>query len=59
MVQARRELLLRSYRHRLRKEDLEDCYGQATLELLAQARAGGAGALGAPREGGRGGRATI
>jgi DNA-directed RNA polymerase specialized sigma24 family protein len=47
VAQARRDLLLRSYRHRLRKEDLEDCYGQATLELLAQARRGGAGA-GAP-----------
>jgi DNA-directed RNA polymerase specialized sigma24 family protein len=47
VAQARRELLLRSYRHRLRKEDLEDCFGQATLELLAQARAGGAG-TGAP-----------
>ncbi len=53
VAQARRELLLRSYRHRLRKEDLEDCYGQATLELLAQARSGGTGALGASREGGR------
>ena len=41
VAQARRELLLRSYRHRLRKEDLEDCYSQATLELLAQARGGG------------------
>jgi hypothetical protein len=63
VAQARRELLLRAYRHRLRKEDLEDCYGQATLELLAQARAGGgtgAGATGAPREGGRdaGGRGS-
>jgi DNA-directed RNA polymerase specialized sigma24 family protein len=47
VAQARRELLLRSYRHRLRKEDLEDCFGQATLELLAQARAGGRGG-GAP-----------
>jgi hypothetical protein len=58
VAQARRELLLRSHRHRLRKEDLEDCYGQATLELLAQARAGagaagGGGAPGAPRAGGR------
>jgi DNA-directed RNA polymerase specialized sigma24 family protein len=49
VAQARRELLLRAYRHRLRKEDLEDCFGQATLELLAQARAVGAGAPGAPR----------
>ncbi len=47
VAQARRELLLRSHRHRLRKEDLEDCYGQATLELLAQARAGGGLASGA------------
>jgi DNA-directed RNA polymerase specialized sigma24 family protein len=47
VAQARRELLLRSYRHRLRKEDLEDCFGQATLELLAQARASEGGALGA------------
>jgi DNA-directed RNA polymerase specialized sigma24 family protein len=38
VAQARRELLLRAYRHRLRREDLEDCFGQATLELLAQAR---------------------
>jgi RNA polymerase sigma factor (sigma-70 family) len=44
VAQARRELLLRAHRHRLRKEDLEDCYSQATLELLAQA-SGGAGAF--------------
>jgi DNA-directed RNA polymerase specialized sigma24 family protein len=42
VAQARREMLLRVHRHRLRKEDLEDCYSQATLELLAQARRGGA-----------------
>jgi RNA polymerase sigma factor (sigma-70 family) len=42
VAQARREILLRAHRHRLRKEDLEDCYSQATLELLAQARGGGA-----------------
>jgi DNA-directed RNA polymerase specialized sigma24 family protein len=41
VAQARRELLLRAHRHRLSKEDLEDCYSQATLELLAQARGGG------------------
>jgi hypothetical protein len=41
VAQARRELLLRAHRHQLRKEDLEDCYGQATLELLARARAAG------------------
>ena len=39
---ARRELLLRVHGYRLRREDLEDCYSQATLELLAHARAGGA-----------------
>jgi DNA-directed RNA polymerase specialized sigma24 family protein len=27
--------------HRLRREDLEDCYSQATLELLAHTRRGG------------------
>ena len=37
---AKRDVLLRAHRHRLRKEDLEDCYSQATLELLANARAG-------------------
>lgn len=41
MARAKRELLLRVHRHRLRKEDLEDCYGQATLELVAHARRGG------------------
>jgi hypothetical protein len=35
---ARRERLLRVYRGRLRFEDLEDCYSQATLELLARSR---------------------
>jgi DNA-directed RNA polymerase specialized sigma24 family protein len=39
-ARAKRELLLRVHRHRLRREDLEDCYSQATLELLAQARGG-------------------
>jgi DNA-directed RNA polymerase specialized sigma24 family protein len=37
---ARRELLLRAHRHRLRPEDLEDCYSQATLELLTRANGG-------------------
>jgi DNA-directed RNA polymerase specialized sigma24 family protein len=41
VARARRELLLRAHRHRLRAEDLEDCYSQATLELLAYARRGG------------------
>lgn len=38
---ARRELLLGVNRFRLRREDLEDCYSQAVLELVAQARGGG------------------
>jgi hypothetical protein len=37
---AKREILLRVHRHRLRREDLEDCYGQATFELLVLARRG-------------------
>ena len=37
---ARRELLLAVHRFRLRREDLEDCYSQATLELLVAAREG-------------------
>jgi DNA-directed RNA polymerase specialized sigma24 family protein len=40
VARARRELLLRAYRHQLRREDLEDCYSQATLELLAYTRKG-------------------
>jgi DNA-directed RNA polymerase specialized sigma24 family protein len=35
---ARRDRLLGVYRRRLRFEDLEDCYSQATLELLARSR---------------------
>lgn len=38
MVRSRRELLLASHRYRLGWEDLEDCYSQATLELLTRAR---------------------
>ncbi len=41
MASAKRELLLRSHRHRLRREDLEDCYSQAVLEIVAHARRGG------------------
>ncbi len=41
VARARRELLLRVHRHRLRREDLEDCYSQATVELIANARKGG------------------
>jgi DNA-directed RNA polymerase specialized sigma24 family protein len=37
---AKRDVLLRVHRHRLRREDLEDCYGQATLELIVLARRG-------------------
>ncbi len=40
MALARRDLLLRVHRHRLRIEDLEDCYSQATLELIQRARSG-------------------
>ena len=40
MAHAKRELLLRVHRHRLRREDLEDAYSQATVELIAQARRG-------------------
>ena len=43
VAQARRQPLLRTHRHRLRKEDLEDCFSQATLELLAKAREGDGG----------------
>jgi DNA-directed RNA polymerase specialized sigma24 family protein len=35
---AKRDVLLRVHRRRLRREDLEDCYSQATLELVARAR---------------------
>lgn len=42
VARARREMLLRSHRHRLRREDLEDCYSQATLELVSYARRGAA-----------------
>jgi DNA-directed RNA polymerase specialized sigma24 family protein len=50
VAQARRALLLRTHRHRLCKEDLEDCFSQATLELLAKAR---------ERDGGGGGVAYL
>ena len=41
MARARRSALLHAHRHRLRPQDLEDCLSQATLELVARARAGG------------------
>jgi hypothetical protein len=37
---ARRDLLLGVHRHRLRREDLEDCYSQASLELISHVRDG-------------------
>jgi hypothetical protein len=37
VVRSRRELLFAAHRHRLTHEDLEDCYSQATLELLNRA----------------------
>lgn len=40
VAQAKREVLLRAYWRSLRREDLEDCHAQATLELLAQSRRG-------------------
>ncbi len=41
VASAKRGLLLRVHRRRLRREDLEDCYSQATLELIAHVKAGG------------------
>jgi DNA-directed RNA polymerase specialized sigma24 family protein len=40
VARAKREQLLRRYRNSLRREDLEDCFSRATLELLASLRAG-------------------
>jgi DNA-directed RNA polymerase specialized sigma24 family protein len=40
VAHAARRLLLAVYRPWLRGDDLEDCYSQATLELVAQARRG-------------------
>ncbi|MFI5003495.1 MAG: hypothetical protein ACHQE6_00635 [Solirubrobacterales bacterium] len=40
VARARRAGLLRAHRHRLRREDLEDCFSQAVLELLDGAREG-------------------
>lgn len=42
VARAKRDLLLRAHRFRLRREDLEDCYSQATLELVTHVRNGGA-----------------
>jgi len=38
VARERRELLLATYGQRLGREELEDCYSQATLELLMRAR---------------------
>jgi hypothetical protein len=38
VARERRELLLATYGQRLGREELEDCYSQATLEMLARAR---------------------
>ena len=40
MAHSARGVLLSVYRPWLRREDLEDCYSQATVELVAQARRG-------------------
>ncbi len=40
VARSRRRLLLWSYRRKLPREDLEDCYSQATLELIARAKRG-------------------
>jgi DNA-directed RNA polymerase specialized sigma24 family protein len=41
IARSRRELLLAAHRYRLPREDLEDCYSQATIELLTYTRRGG------------------
>jgi DNA-directed RNA polymerase specialized sigma24 family protein len=40
VASASREILLRAHSFRLRREDLEDCYSQATLEMLRRVRRG-------------------
>lgn len=40
MASSRRPVLLRVHCHRLSREDLEDCYSQATLELLLAVEGG-------------------
>ena len=41
VVKAKRKALLWTHRHMLRHEDLEDCFSQATMELIKYVRAGG------------------
>jgi len=40
VADARRELMLGVHRFRLRREDLEDCFSQSTLELFLAAKGG-------------------
>lgn len=40
VVRSRRQGMMRAHHRRLRREDLEDCFGQAALELVARARHG-------------------
>jgi DNA-directed RNA polymerase specialized sigma24 family protein len=40
VASARRPVLLRTHSRRLRREDLEDCFSQAVLEMVLRARAG-------------------
>jgi DNA-directed RNA polymerase specialized sigma24 family protein len=42
VARAKRKALLYLHRHMLRHEDLEDCFGQASMELIGYVRAGGA-----------------
>lgn len=41
VARAKRKALLDVHRHMLRHEDLEDCFGQASMELIGYVRAGG------------------
>jgi DNA-directed RNA polymerase specialized sigma24 family protein len=41
VARARRKSLLRANRHRLRRVDLEECFGQTVMELVRWVRAGG------------------
>jgi DNA-directed RNA polymerase specialized sigma24 family protein len=42
VASSKRDLLLRAHAYRLRREDLEDCYAQATVEMVQRVRRGGA-----------------
>lgn len=42
VVRTKRKALLWAYRYMLRREDLEECFGQASMELIRYVRAGGA-----------------